>query len=214
MSANWLDRQHIEMSDFGRLVADLLGELFEGIYHVGNQALKADWSQPKFVSIIVYDARFATYDSDLLTRLVILAHNRNVRISIKAAAPRYLRLEFMPVTRAGFFADRHPTLQESIDKCSAPYNVPTTKSSLPEWVQEALARAKASPELLTYVTADSLTEGKGAVVPNKLPTLKQAWAAADFIETARGDVIQLCALLESSLFLLSIDKPDTGNTEQ
>lgn len=116
--SNWLLRQNVEMSDFGQRVANLLGELFGGIYHIGAQARKADWSQQKFVSIVVPDTRFATYDSHLLTHLVILAHDRNIRVSIKAAAYRYLRLEFMPVTRSGFFADRHPTLQESIDKLS------------------------------------------------------------------------------------------------
>lgn len=119
MSSEWLRRQDVEVSEFGAKVADLVGELFEGIYHIGAQALKADWSRRGFVSVVVPDFHFSTYDSSLLTHLVILAHTRNIRAEIKAASPRYLRLQFMPVTRSGFFVDRHPTLRESLEKFGA-----------------------------------------------------------------------------------------------
>lgn len=114
--SRWLSLQGVEMSEFGCRVADLVGELFAGIHHIGGQAVKADWSGERFVSVVVPDDRFATYDGSLLTLLVVLAHERNVRACVTAAAYRYLRLEFMPVTRRGFFADRHPTLRESLDK--------------------------------------------------------------------------------------------------
>jgi len=114
--SEWLEKQGIEMSEFGRQVADLVGELFDGIYHIGKQAVKANWNRDKFVSVVVQDHHFSTYDSSMLTHLIILAHNRNIRAHTRAAAPGYLRLEFMAVTRSGFFADRHPTLQESLEK--------------------------------------------------------------------------------------------------
>lgn len=114
--AIWLARQGVKMSNFGCRVADLVNELYRGIYHIGNEVCRADWSSDGFISIVVPDPLLATYDNDMLTRLVILAHDRNIRASIRASSPRYLRLEFMAVTRSGFFADRHPTLSEGLKK--------------------------------------------------------------------------------------------------
>lgn len=52
----------------------------------------------------------------------------------------------------------------------------------------------------------SLTAGKGLVVIDRPIPLKKAWAAADFIEAARNDVIHLCTALEEKL--------SNGNTGQ
>ena len=117
--SEWLKCQGVEMSDFGVKVADLVGDLFQGIYHIGKQAMKANWDHATWVKLNVSDSHFATYDSSLLTHLVILAHTRNIRISVEGAAPGYLRLKFMAVTQSGFFADSHPTLLESLEKFGA-----------------------------------------------------------------------------------------------
>jgi len=118
--SDWL-RTKKELSPFGECVADLLGKLYLGIYHIDREVLKADFSHSKHITVTVSDGRgsFATFDSDLLTRLVVLAHEMNIRASVRAAAPGYLRLEFMHVDRTGFFADRHPTLAESLQRVGA-----------------------------------------------------------------------------------------------
>jgi len=119
--SDWLRRRRKELSPFGERVADLLGELYFGIYHIDREVLKADFSRPTRIIVTVSDGRgsFATYDDSLLTHLVLLAHEKNIRASVRAATHGYLQLEFMEVSRKGFFADRHPTLAESIKRFGA-----------------------------------------------------------------------------------------------
>lgn len=114
--SNWMKLQKKELSPFGERVADLLWMLYLGIYHIQGEVMRADFSQPRRVVVTVNDGNgsFSTYDSDLLTRLVFLAHEMNIRAGVRAATHGYLQLEFMQVDRNGFFADRHPTLMESL----------------------------------------------------------------------------------------------------
>ena len=119
--SDWLEKNlpflkpGMELSPLGRKAADLLGELFQGIYHIDDgQLAKVDWSNNHWIEIVLFDSgQWGTYDFDGLTRLVFLAHEMNVKAAICAAAPRWLRLKFHNVTRAGFFRDGHPTLGEA-----------------------------------------------------------------------------------------------------
>jgi hypothetical protein len=105
-----------EISPFGERVADMLGEVFSGIYHISNEVFKTDFSRERYIAITFYEnGQFATYDSDYLTRLVLMAHEKNIRVCVRAATHSYLKIEFMEVDRRGFFVDRHPTLTASIE---------------------------------------------------------------------------------------------------
>lgn len=113
--SEWMRSSKKEMSPFGERVADMLGEVFAGIYHVSNEVWKADFTGKKYIAVTFYEnGGFATYDSDHLTRLVLLAHERNIRVCVRAATHAYLKIEFMEVDRSGFFADRHPSLAEAL----------------------------------------------------------------------------------------------------
>lgn len=112
--ANWLAKQGVKLSPLGQKVADLLADLYRGIYHIQSQALKVDWQHTQLIEIVLRDDNFSTYDSDGLTRLVFLCHERDLRVSIRGAANRYLRLQFVEVTKNGFFHEGHPTLEEAI----------------------------------------------------------------------------------------------------
>lgn len=117
--ADWIERQlkhtqpGAQMSDLGKNVADLLGELFLGIYHQDRQALKVDWTNPSYIEIVIY-GEMSTFDYDHLTRLVFLAHDYAIRVEIQAAAPRYLRLIFSQRTREGDIYRRHPTIEDAL----------------------------------------------------------------------------------------------------
>jgi hypothetical protein len=122
--ADWIEgsRKHWKnqdqpMSELGRKVADLLGQVYEGIYHLpGNTLEKANWSGD-VIEITIHDGhQMATYDSDTLTVLVLLCHWMNVRLRIKSVAYRYLRLVFHDVTRSGFYREGHPSLDEAIER--------------------------------------------------------------------------------------------------
>jgi hypothetical protein len=122
--ADWIEgtRKHWKnqdkpMSELGRKVADLLGQAYEGIYHLPDNTLeKANWSG-EVIEITIHDGhQMATYDADTLTVLVLLCHWMNVRLRIKAAARVYLRLVFQDVERTCFFREGHPTLDEAIER--------------------------------------------------------------------------------------------------
>ena len=115
--AEWVRSSNMELSPFGEQVADLLNEVFDGIYHISDAVWKMDFTNPHRITMTIYESgQFATYDSDYLTRLVLLAHARNIRVTVRAATHAYLKFEFMVVDRRGFFAERHPTLAESLQK--------------------------------------------------------------------------------------------------
>lgn len=112
----WKSQRTDPMSEFGKKVADLLGQVYGGIYHLDSKALsKVDWSDPDRIELVFHDGRgLATYDSSDLTNMVLLCHMMDVRLDIEAATCHYLRLVFMPVTRRGFFRVGHPYLDEAI----------------------------------------------------------------------------------------------------
>jgi len=107
----------VKMSDFGRKVADLLGDLFYGIYHIDKEALhpRVDWSNERHIEIVIHEGQMATYDFGYLTRFVVLCHDRCIRGAIQGAAPRYLRLIFHPRKREGTPSETHPTMEEHIE---------------------------------------------------------------------------------------------------
>ena len=119
--AEWLERQleydGKKVSDFGRKVADLLGDAFGGIYHIDEFLFKkkVDWSNTWHIQIS-YNRDLATFDFNTLTRLVVLCHDRCIRMNIKPASPGYLYLQFWPRDgREGDVSKRHPTIETAIE---------------------------------------------------------------------------------------------------
>lgn len=106
------------MSEFGREVADLLGDLFLGIYHVNPAYLiKVDWSGSAFIELAV-DQTFATFDYSNLTRFVFLCHDYGIRGQISPRSNRTMMFMFHPRERkngARNVSQWHPTLEESIE---------------------------------------------------------------------------------------------------
>jgi hypothetical protein len=114
MESNIRARGASPMSPLGVTVANLLGELYLGIYHVPVRALsRAEWHNPHVV-ILTVRGTLSTFDFDELTRLVLLAHERCIRVEIDGAAPGYLRLMFSRRTRSGDTTKRHPTIAQAI----------------------------------------------------------------------------------------------------
>ncbi len=109
----WKGHEH-PMSELGRDVADILGATFAGIYHLNTCTLqKAHWGNDHTISIVIY-GELATYDDCDLTDLVLLCFMLNVRLEVRAAAHKYIQLNFSRVGRWGFFRDEHPKLDEYI----------------------------------------------------------------------------------------------------
>ncbi len=108
----------------GERVADLLGELFYGIYHLDHQILyRVDWSNERFIEINI-DKSLSTYDFDELTRLVFLAHHLSIRVQISSCNFRFLKLLFHSRDREHDINTRHPYLDEAVAKFHKEVNLP------------------------------------------------------------------------------------------
>lgn len=101
--ANWLiqlgrlDRS----STLGIKVANVLGQVFSGIYHIDNTVLKKKvrWNDPSCVSVTVY-AGLASFDGDYLTRLALCCQAAGIEVSINGSFKGYTKLIFSPQQKA------------------------------------------------------------------------------------------------------------------
>ncbi len=104
-------------------VADLLGDMFMGIYHLDYKALKrVDWSNDFHIKYIYY-GDLATIDFDRLTILVVLAHDRMIRVSIQGVGPQRMKIIFhQREKRKGSMMERCPTIEDHIKEIREYYD--------------------------------------------------------------------------------------------
>jgi len=127
--AEWLKANKVNgLSEFGARVADLIGYLYEGIYHVDGIE-RQDWSGTDQIELKLA-AEFSTFDYRNLTTLVLLAHHMAIRIEIRPCTPRLLRLRFSARTRDGQIYYRHPTIEDAIKDFSAACYLPSFEEDL------------------------------------------------------------------------------------
>lgn len=112
--AAWLRARGRTLSEVGERAADLVDWVWSGIYHVGREVLRGTWDDNWCAQFCLYGG-LTSYDNPLLTRLVIGAHERALRVAVEPANPMYLRIVIYPRTRA----DRgvmvyHPTIEEAV----------------------------------------------------------------------------------------------------
>ncbi len=113
--ADWIESAcKIECSPLGKKVADLLGQVFRGIYHVQCDACRVDWTATHEIRFRYYGGRgLSTYDAGELTYLVVLCHDAGIRLSIQP----YMRALMLSFTQRstrehGNSWERHPTLED------------------------------------------------------------------------------------------------------
>jgi hypothetical protein len=105
------------MSAFSHADAvDFFATIFGGVHHIPGPKHGRDnvreWGEGWYV---INSGDLATFDGDVLTRLVILAHDRLVRVSVSSAGMRQ-RIEIHQRTaRTGSVWDRHPTIETAIE---------------------------------------------------------------------------------------------------
>lgn len=115
---DWMRKEGATLSPLGESVADLLGSLYSDIYHLDRSALfhkRTNWAAVNHIEIVLW-GQFSTFDGDRLTQLVFLAHDRCLRVTVEGAASGYLRITFHPKTREGNSFDRHPTIEQALEK--------------------------------------------------------------------------------------------------
>ena len=116
--ADWLVKSYPDLkpSPLGLKVADILGMVWNGLYHMDPAQLKKTrWDDTYCISINIMQS-LATYDFNELTELVVLCHDQAIRLCISPHM-RYLQLLFHQRTREGQFNERHPTIEEAILRC-------------------------------------------------------------------------------------------------
>ncbi len=121
MGEEWVDgflsnfKPGTTMSELGRAVANFLGELYLGIYHLDSGALeRVDWSDKNCIVITIGHKDWCTVDFNTLTRLVFLAHHMAIRVELVPVANGYMRVLFSQRNRDGDVYHRHPTLDEAV----------------------------------------------------------------------------------------------------
>lgn len=104
-----------KMSELGRSVADFLGELYSGIYHLEEkQLVKVEWGNPYVITILIGWKDWATVDFNTLSHLVFLAHHMALRVSLTPRANQYMLLMFHQRSRDGDFSKRCPSLDDAV----------------------------------------------------------------------------------------------------
>jgi hypothetical protein len=97
---------------------DFFGKIFRGNYNIiGHVKPYGDGWQLNTLS-----GRFATFDFNSLTELVLLAHKECVRVEIKASGPGMIRICIWQRQRDGKFWEKHPTIEQAIQEFNKRFN--------------------------------------------------------------------------------------------
>jgi hypothetical protein len=130
--ADWIEKTlKKELSPLGKDVADILGAVYLGIYHIdqgrNNRALdRADWSDTHCIVVrLPKNYSLSSYDSSELTGLVLLAHDKAVRIEITAVFGGFFELVFHQRKREGNQFERHPTIEKAMEDLRKGYGTGT-----------------------------------------------------------------------------------------
>jgi hypothetical protein len=114
--ARWIKAAFgVDMSPLGIKVANILGRIFFGIYHLDSNALKrVDWANNNWIEF-VYRGDLATIDFDNLTALVVYSHDEMIRVCIDGQKKGYLKLQFHQRSkRSGSILERLPEIEDHI----------------------------------------------------------------------------------------------------
>jgi hypothetical protein len=88
IAANYkLNGEPLPLSPLGRKVAEIVGAVVRGIYHIEQYTADVDWSNERFIEIRTHNsflANISTYDCSALTELVVLCHDAAIRLEISA----------------------------------------------------------------------------------------------------------------------------------
>jgi hypothetical protein len=109
------------ISECGIRVATLLEE-WQGLHHIPEEAIKkCEWDNDRYIVVRAskYDiaSQLSTFDFDMLTQLVFLAHDHCIRVDISPLNPQFLNLTFFPrQERTGGMSQRHPTVESALDR--------------------------------------------------------------------------------------------------
>lgn len=123
------------MSDAQYDCALMFADCVRGFHHIEGKV--RPWGEG--ITVGCNASRWATIDFDLLTRLVLMAHERCIRVALKQSGPRMVGFTLFKRKREGRVYDRHPTIYEAIETHtpSIIVNTPHTQSQSKESSNES-----------------------------------------------------------------------------
>ena len=127
--ADWIkDTFKVNLSTLGEKVADVLGQVYQGIYHIDKLIRKVDWGNKTCIEVPI-DGQLSSYDNAQLTLLLILCFDNMLRVEISARTFRLITLRFhVRKTRDGRLFERLPELDTLINDLREKYALQKTQS--------------------------------------------------------------------------------------
>ncbi len=120
--AQWLVGSHpkIKLSAIGEVAANIVGTAFNGLYHLEYRDLEAsDWSNEHICRVRLTTYGLATVDGNILTRLLVLAFDAQVRLAIKPRSHWTIDLIFTQrhhrKSKEDCLHEVIPTLEQSVE---------------------------------------------------------------------------------------------------
>lgn len=111
--ADWVEAAHrgLTLTSFQKDAVEVLVAGFgTGPWNLNVNWRKVDWDWGNGVRFVVWCDNLATFDFDHLTRLVLAAHERCIRVAIGPRSFRYLTITCHARTRDGLMSASHPTM--------------------------------------------------------------------------------------------------------
>lgn len=115
----YLRYRGLDVSDFGAMAAEFASRYYGGLHHFPKHDFglkKVAWNSDNHLSWLDDQGQVSSFDDSGLTRLVLLAHDLGLRVTIEAATVRRLRITVGKRDVDGCFSgfDRHPTIEETV----------------------------------------------------------------------------------------------------
>ncbi len=104
----------IETDPFAVRAEAMLSRVFGGMHHVYSLK-KGPFNCCVLYWTCVHRGDLATFDSDILTRLVLGAHEYRLRVELTNGGPRRIKVIVSDrKLRIGDYFSRHPTIEEAL----------------------------------------------------------------------------------------------------
>ncbi|NUP08381.1 MAG: hypothetical protein HOW73_20215 [Polyangiaceae bacterium] len=97
---------------------DFFATFYRGKHHIPEKGVRDEGGGSWYVAHYNAGAGLSSFDYDDLTRLVFMAHDRGVRVSLHSSAPNYvkIRISHQRSRPPGDMSTVHPTLEQAVDK--------------------------------------------------------------------------------------------------
>lgn len=110
--------ENIKMEFTKENATKFFAHLFGGEHHIPRGGLKEfgdGWC-------VNYMGDLSTFDYNILSKLVIMAHDCAVRVSLRQGGPRAIKICIWQREREGSFDRRHPTIEYHVEEFRAHYS--------------------------------------------------------------------------------------------